>query len=250
MNPYVNASTLALSVLAVAASYLIGSVPFGYLITRWKKGIDIRTVGSGNLGATNVGRALGFRYFLVVLLLDLLKGLSPTAAFPWLVGKLTGGSPADLAVLVALAAILGHTFPVYLKFRGGKGVATSLGCVLALDAASCAVAVIAFAGVLIVTRYMSLASLAGGLAFAVAHFAIAHFVRHQEPFARDHVALSVFSVAVVGLLTARHRTNLARIRAGTERRVDLRLRRGPNGPPPPGGRIALWLLALWSFWPL
>ncbi len=237
MNPYGSASLWGLSLLAVAASYLIGSVPFGYLITRWKKRIDIRTVGSGNLGATNVGRVLGFRYFLVVLLLDLLKGLLPTAAFPWLVGKLTGGAPVDLAVLVALAAILGHTFPVYLKFRGGKGVATSLGCVLALDAASCAVAVIAFAGVLIVTRYMSLASLVGGLAFAVAHF-----VREPEPLAREHVALSVFSIGILVLLTARHRTNLARIWAGTERRVDLRRRPRPNGPPQPSGRIALWLL--------
>jgi len=237
VNPYVNATLLGLSLLAVAASYMIGSVPFGYLITRWVKGIDIRTVGSGNLGATNVGRALGFRYFVIVLLLDLLKGLLPTAAFPWLVGKLAGAAPVDLPVLVALAAILGHTFPVYLKFRGGKGVATSLGCVLALDAASCAVAVIAFAGVLIVTRYMSLASLVGGLAFAVAHF-----VRDPEPFSREHVALSVFSIAVLVLLVARHRNNLARIWAGTERRVDLRLRPRPNGPPQPSGRIAVWVL--------
>jgi acyl-phosphate glycerol 3-phosphate acyltransferase len=237
VNPYVNATFLGLSLLAVAASYLIGSIPFGYLITRWKKGIDIRTVGSGNLGATNVGRALGFRYFLIVLLLDLLKGLVPTAAFPWLVGQLVGGEPADLPVLVALAAILGHTFPVYLKFRGGKGVATSLGCVLALDAASCAVAAIAFAGVLIVTRYMSLASLVGGLAFA-----IAQFVRHQQPLAREHVALSVFSIAILVLLVARHRQNLARIWAGTESRVDLRMRPGPSGPPQPSGRIVLLLL--------
>jgi len=239
VNPYESAELLGLSVLAVAASYLIGSLPFGYLITRWKKGIDIRTVGSGNLGATNVGRVLGFRYFLIVLLLDSLKGLLPTAALPWLVGKLTGGAPADLAVLVALAAILGHNFPVYLKFRGGKGVATSLGCVLALDPASCAVAAIAFAGVLLVSRYVSLASLVGGLAFAVAHF-----VRDPEPLARDHVALSLFAIAVVVLLTVRHRTNLARIWAGTENRVDLLLRRKPNGPPQPSGRIGLWLLGM------
>jgi glycerol-3-phosphate acyltransferase PlsY len=215
---------------------LIGSIPFGYLIARRVKGIDIRTVGSGNLGATNVGRTLGFRYFLIVLLLDLLKGLVPTAAFPGLVGKATGNEPADLPVLVALAAILGHTFPVYLKFRGGKGVATSLGCVLALDAASCAVAAIAFAGVLVVTRFMSLASLVGALAFAVAHF-----VRTPAPWGREHVALSTFSIAIVVLLVARHRNNLARIWAGTERRVDLRLRRSASGPPQPSGRIALWL---------
>jgi len=227
---------LGLSLLAVAASYLIGSVPFGYLIARGVRGIDIRTVGSGNLGATNVGRILGFRYFLIVLLLDLLKGLVPTAAFPWIVGRLTGAPTSDLSVFVALAAILGHTFPVYLRFRGGKGVATSLGCVLALDAASCAIAAIAFAGVLIVTRFMSLASLVGGLAFAVAHW-----VRTQQPWGREHVALSAFSIVIVVLLVARHRSNLARIWAGTESRVDLRLRRRPSGPPQPSGRIALWM---------
>jgi glycerol-3-phosphate acyltransferase PlsY len=99
VNPYPFA--FLLSLVAIAASYLVGSVPFGYLITRWEKGIDIRTVGSGNLGATNVGRILGFRFFLLVLVLDLLKGLLTTAGLPWLVGQLAGKAPADLAVLVA-----------------------------------------------------------------------------------------------------------------------------------------------------
>src|SRR5262249_46463330 len=126
----VTTNSLALWGLAILAAYLAGSIPFGYLITYWIKGIDIRTVGSGNLGATNVGRTLGFSYFILVLLLDLLKGFLPTFAFPWLVGRLTGSSPADLPVLrpadlpvlrtadlpvlIALAAILGHTFPVFL----------------------------------------------------------------------------------------------------------------------------------------
>ncbi len=237
MNPLGNPSALGLSLLAIAASYAIGSIPFGYLITRWIKGIDIRTVGSGNLGATNVGRALGFRYFLLVLLLDMLKGLVPTAAFPWVVGKLAGAAPADLPVLVAVSAILGHTFPIYLKFRGGKGVATSLGCVLALDAASCAIAAIAFLGVLVVTRYVSLASLAGGLAFTVAHF-----LRDREPLAREHLAMSVFSILLVVLLVVRHRTNLARVWAGTESRVDLRLRKRTSGPAQSNGGAALWML--------
>ena len=90
------------------AAYLAGSIPFGYLVAYWVKGIDIRTVGSGNLGATNVGRTLGFRYFLLVFLLDLLKGFLPTIGFPWLLTRFTGSCPADLPVLLALAAILGH----------------------------------------------------------------------------------------------------------------------------------------------
>ncbi len=191
MNDDFLVNSLALSALAVLAAYLAGSIPFGYLVTYWVKGIDIRTVGSGNLGATNVGRTLGFRYFVLVFLLDMLKGFLPTLGFPWLVSRLTGSGPADLPVLVALAAILGHTFPVYLKFRGGKGVATSLGAVLALDPISCAVSVVVFGGLLAVTRYVSLASLSGGLAFVAAHFA-----RETSPLSREHIAMSLFSIAV------------------------------------------------------
>jgi hypothetical protein len=98
-------SSFALSVAAVAAAYLAGSIPFGYLVARWVRGIDIRTVGSGNLGATNVGRTLGFRYFWLVLLLDLLKGYLPTIGFPWLLNRFFGSCPVDLPVLLALAAI-------------------------------------------------------------------------------------------------------------------------------------------------
>jgi acyl-phosphate glycerol 3-phosphate acyltransferase len=214
--------------LAVLAAYLIGSIPFGYVIARAVKGIDIRTVGSGNLGATNVGRVLGRPYFFLVLALDLLKGFLPTLGFPPLVVWLTGGVPVDLPVLVALAAILGHTFPIYLKFRGGKGVATSLGAVLALDPASCAVAVVVFGVVLVLSRYMSLASLIGGAGFAVAHFVI-----HPDPWSREHIAMSLFSVAVVALLVVRHRSNIGRIIAGTENRVNLGRGRKPDAPPSP-----------------
>ena len=105
------------------------------------------------------GGLSGFAISCWSCLLDLLKGFLPTLGFPWLVSRLTGIVPVDLPVLIALAAILGHTFPIYLRFRGGKGVATSLGAVLALDPVSCAVAVVAFGGLLLVTRYVSLSSL-------------------------------------------------------------------------------------------
>src|SRR5262249_25368137 len=141
-------------------------------------------------------------------------------------GRLTGEVPVDLPVLVALAAIIGHTFPLYLRFRGGKGVATSLGVVLALDPASCAVAVLVFGVVLGVRRYMSLASLLGGVGFMAAHF-----MRDPAPLSREHIAMSLFSVAVVALLVVRHRSNLARIRAGTENRVNLgRTAKRDQGP--------------------
>ncbi len=245
-------SPVAGAAAAVLASYLIGSIPFGYLIARAVKGIDIRTVGSGNLGATNVGRVLGRRFFWIVLALDLLKGFLPTLGLPVLVERLTGASLVDMPVLIGLAAILGHTFPVYLKFRGGKGVATSLGVVLALDPISCAVAVLVFGAVLWMWGFVSLASLVGGVGFMAAHF-----IRDRAPFSREHIAMSLFSIAVVGLLFIRHRTNLGRIWAGTENRANLGRfkKRGddrprtdgptvstPEGPlPPRSGRIGLFL---------
>ena len=238
MNHGLSVSSFALSALTVLAAYLAGSIPFGYLVTYWIKGIDIRTVGSGNLGATNVGRTLGFRYFVLVFLLDMLKGFLPTLGFPWLVSRLTGKGPADLPVILALAAILGHTFPVYLKFRGGKGVATSVGAALALDPISCAVSVVAFGGFLRLTRYVSLASLLGGLAFVAAHFA-----RTTSPLSREHIAMSLFSISVIVLLFVRHRGNLARIWAGTERRVDFRGRgRGPDDQHHPSGKVMVPLV--------
>ena len=116
-----------LATLAVVAAYLIGSIPFAYLVAYGVKGIDIRTVGSGNVGATNVGRVLGLRYFFLVFGLDLLKGLLPTLGFPYALRAATGRPIPGLEVLVALATILGHNFPIYLNFRGGKGVATKIG---------------------------------------------------------------------------------------------------------------------------
>jgi acyl-phosphate glycerol 3-phosphate acyltransferase len=231
-------SLFALGALAVAAAYLAGSIPFGYLIARWVRGIDIRTVGSGNLGATNVGRTLGFRYFLLTLLLDLLKGYLPTIAFPWLFKWQTGSCPVDLPVLLASAAILGHTFPIYLGFRGGKGVATSLGGVLALDPVSCGAAALAFLVFLLVCRYVSLSSLLAGVVFAAVHF-----VRQPLPWNRNHIAMTLFSIAVLILLFVRHRSNLARIWAGTERRVSFG--RGPKASSQPGscGKISVLLLA-------
>jgi acyl-phosphate glycerol 3-phosphate acyltransferase len=233
-------NSLAFSALAIVAAYLIGSIPFAYLVTYWVKGIDIRTVGSGNVGATNVGRTLGFRYFLLVLLLDSLKGFLPTLASPILVSRIAGTSLPELPVFVALATILGHTFPIYLKFRGGKGVATSLGTVLALDPVSCTVALVVFGGSLLMTRYVSLASLVGGLAFVAAHFA-----RDPSPLSREHIAMSLFSIAVLILLFIRHRGNLVRIWAGTERRVSLhRAKPSPGCQAHPSGKAVLVVVAV------
>src|SRR5262245_56793741 len=117
-------SEAALLGLTAVASYLIGAVPFGYLVARWR-GVDILREGSGNIGATNVGRVLGRRFGLLVFLLDFLKGAGPTLAGVLLTRATRPDLPPDtLPVTAGVAAFLGHLFPVFLRFRGGKGVAT------------------------------------------------------------------------------------------------------------------------------
>ncbi|RUL86735.1 glycerol-3-phosphate 1-O-acyltransferase PlsY [Tautonia sociabilis] len=222
--------TLALSVLATLLAYLIGSIPFGFLTARWAKGIDIRTVGSGNVGATNVGRVLGFKYFVLVMLLDLAKGLGPTLGFPAAVEELTGRAVPLLAVPVALAAIVGHNYPVYLRFRGGKGVATSLGAVLALDPTAAAAAAVGFLVVLAITRYVSMSSILGGTVFVAVHFS-----RYRGPWSASDAATASLIVVLYLMLIYRHRSNLRRIREGTESKV---------GAPKPRreGRVGLAVL--------
>jgi glycerol-3-phosphate acyltransferase PlsY len=226
VNPY------PLAIVAVVAAYLIGAIPFGYLTALWVGGIDIRTVGSGNIGATNVGRVLGFRFFLFVFVLDLLKGLLPTYGLPLLVSHASGRAVPELPVFVALATILGHNFPVYLRFRGGKGVATSLGALLVLDWVASVSSAVGFVTFLLVTRYVSLSSLLGGLVFLAVHF-----VRTDNPWDRDHLAMSALTIGLVALLIVRHRKNLARIGAGTEPKVSLRKKK-----PHPEGRATLGLV--------
>ncbi|WP_152053250.1 glycerol-3-phosphate 1-O-acyltransferase PlsY [Tautonia marina] len=208
--------TLALCFLAVVLAYLIGSIPFGYLVARGVKGIDIRTVGSGNVGATNVGRILGFRYFVLVMMLDLLKGLGPTLGFPLLVEAITGRAVPVLSVPVALAAILGHNFSAFLRLRGGKGVATSLGAVIALDPVAALAAAVGFVIVLVITRYVSMSSILGGTVFVMVHFA-----RQSLPMTASDLPLALLIVVLYLMLIYRHRSNLSRIRAGTESKVSF-----------------------------
>jgi glycerol-3-phosphate acyltransferase PlsY len=216
----------------VIAAYLIAAIPFGYLIAR-ARGVDIRKVGSGNIGATNVGRVLGFRFFVLVFVLDLLKGFLPTLGFPRVFASLTGQRAPALGVFVALASILGHNFPVYLGFRGGKGVATSLGALLALDTIAALSAAAGFGVSLLATRYVSVSSLFGGLVFAVVHFG-----RTRAPFSRDEIAMTLVTIGLLVLLFFRHRKNLDRLRKGTEPKVPLR-----RSKKPPEGKVA-WLLVI------
>ena len=216
MNP------TALASLAVFLAYFVGAIPFAYVFVRAAKGIDIRTVGSGNVGATNAARVLGLRGFLLVFGCDLLKGLIPTLALPFAVRRITGEPFSDLPILVALATILGHNFPIFLNFRGGKGVATSLGATFGLAPIASLAAVVAFGLALRISRYVSLSSLIGAAVFALGYFGMVIGYERKYPFDREHVALSGLTLGLVTMLVVRHRANWSRIRDGTEPKITRR----------------------------
>ena len=192
-------------VIAVALGYLFGSIPFAFLVTR-ARGIDIRKVGSGNVGAANVLRTAGVMPAVAVMLLDIAKG-----AMAVQVARLVTG---DLAVVTAAgcAAIVGHIYPAWLGFRGGKGVAASAGVFGMLAPVATVIAAAVFVGTVVVTRFMSAGSIAGALALAVAVMV-------------GNVPAPVVAGAMLAaiLIVHRHRDNLSRLVAGTERRIGMRL---------------------------
>lgn len=205
--------------LLVIAAYFVGAVPFGFLVGK-AKGKDVRKEGSGNIGATNVGRVFGRKYFWVVFIADLLKGLIPTGIAAWR----DWGNPAPTVTdslwwtAVAVAVILGHMFPVYLGFRGGKGVATSLGVMLGVFPYYFIAAIPALT-IYIVTfklrRIVSLASIFGSAAFPVFLILLGFAWPRAELFTVRWPLVAV-SVLMATLVIFRHRANIARLRAGTE----------------------------------
>src|SRR5262245_32324656 len=154
-----------MTLLLVLTAYLLGSIPFGYLIVKFKEGRDVRSSGSGNIGATNVLRTAGHSSAVLTLALDAAKGYLAV----WLASSITQGSPQTVA-LAATAAVLGHLFPIFLKFKGGKGVATALGVFSYLSTIPILIAVVAFLGVVILFRYVSLGSMVAAVAFPAAYF--------------------------------------------------------------------------------
>ena len=213
-----------------AASYLLGSIPFGYLLVRVFRGEDVRLTGSGNIGATNVSRkspALG----LLTLLLDALKGSAavaigiilspplferiPVPQIPW--GMILPASSPPFAVWAATAALfalIGHVFPVWLKFRGGKGVATGLGAFLMIAPKAVLLAAVVFFVLVLAFRYVSLGSVA-----AVASFPNLALFLHEYGDAPR--ALALMSLASV-LIVVKHHANIRRLLAGTENRLGSR----------------------------
>ena len=197
MNPYF---------ITAAVSYLLGSIPFGYLLVRIFKGEDVRTSGSGNIGATNVARkspALG----IATLLLDAAKGLAAV-----LVARALFSGPHQQLIMTTAAffAVLGHLFPVWLKFRGGKGVATSLGAFILLTPKSILCMVVLFLLVAVAFRYVSLGSVAVAAAFPLVAWALHEYVDSRQ----------LIFIALVSLLVIwKHRQNIGRLAAGTESKL-------------------------------
>lgn len=183
------------------AAYLIGAIPTSYLVVRLVRGQDLRTLGSGNLGATNLYRVLGWRYAVPVALFDMAKGAVPVL---WL-GRLAGGGEL-MALLLGVTAILGHGFSVFVGFRGGKGVATGAGVVLGLAPWALLAALGTWVLVLAASGYVSLASIGAALALPPA-------VYWLHPERRQLVWLFALLALVV---VALHRSNIARLLAGTE----------------------------------
>ena len=201
-------------------AYLVGSLPFGLLVARAVKGIDIRQHGSGNIGATNVTRVIGAKWGAVCFLLDVLKGGLPVWLFPHLILAADDPSFGHWRVAAGLLAIIGHMFPVWLGFQGGKGVATALGVVAVLAPHSTGITFGVFVGLFAITRIVSLSSIIAVLAFAAAQM----YFLSPHPFRAETWSLATFSLAVPALIIVRHRANIGRLLRGEEHRFEFRRR--------------------------
>jgi glycerol-3-phosphate acyltransferase PlsY len=196
--------------LALLAAFLVGSIPFGYLVPRWAGGIDIRTVGSKNPGFTNVYRAVGPGRGTIVLLLDVGKGVLAALLGRWL-------ASGEAGVFTGLAGIAGHVWSPFLRFRGGKGVATTAGVFLTILPVEAVIALVVFLLVAGSTRFVSLGSVTAAAVLPIAVFALDR-LRGGEPR-----RLQLFlAVAVALLILWRHRTNMTRLIEGTESRFRFR----------------------------
>jgi len=203
------------SLLIVAASYLLGSIPTGYLLIRFFRHEDVRSVGSGNIGATNVLRSGGKGLGAVTFLLDMLKGCAAVYLGAVLGVLMAPAAPVrNMQALAALCAVLGHMFPVWLGFKGGKGVATGFGVFLVAAPWAALAAIAVFFLVLALSRYVSLASIIGSASFPV----FAWYLVHGD---RPWFFIAV-QCTVAFLVIAKHHQNIRRLLAGTESRFSTR----------------------------
>jgi glycerol-3-phosphate acyltransferase PlsY len=196
--------------LVLPIAYLLGAIPFGYLLVKWITGADVRASGSGNIGATNVLRTTGRGAGIATLALDIAKGYLAV----WIAGRLTGGDPSWMSA-AALAVIAGHAYPVFLRFQGGKAVASFIGAFLYLTPVAMICALLVFIGVVAWTRHISMGSISAAATFPLAVWIV------------EHPRLPVFLAAVLAgaFIIYRHRSNIGRLHSGTENRFSFGTRR-------------------------
>jgi len=203
---------------AIIGAYLLGSIPFGLLIAK-AHGKDLRLIGSGNIGATNVSRALGRKWAYVCFALDVLKGMVPMLVIMF-IAEPVGVVMLLLWLLVGCSAIFGHIFPIYLKFKGGKGVATSFGIALGLwpyYTIGALFAIVTWVVVVLIWRYVSLASITGSVIFPVV-LVIAIIIKPDWDL-YSLWPLLVAATAIPLMVIIRHRENIQRLLAGTESKI-------------------------------
>ena len=189
--------------LAIAIAYLLGGIPFGFLLVKFTRGTDVRESGSGNIGATNVLRTTGRAAGVATLVLDIAKGYFAV----WLASELTGGAP-EWTSLAALAVMAGHAYPVFLKFKGGKAVATFTGAFAYLTPLPLAALVVLFIAVVAITGYISAGSILSAAAFPFGVWMILH----------PPIQVTAAAFIAGAFIVYRHKSNWARLRAGTENR--------------------------------
>jgi len=198
-------------------SYFIGAIPFGFIVVKIVKGIDIRRFGSKNIGATNVARALGTPFFFVVFSLDMLKGFLPVFFLPSALSNFMTTAQCDrvllFQVLCGVAVILGQIFPVYLKFKGGKGVAISIGVILALDFSTGLVMIGIWLILFVVSGYVSLSSIIAAISLPV----IFLFLDKEPP--QDKLLIAIFFLLIGIIVIVRHIPNIKRLLKGVETKI-------------------------------
>jgi acyl phosphate:glycerol-3-phosphate acyltransferase len=210
--------------LIIILSYLAGSIPTGLLVARWAKGLDIRTMGSGNIGSTNAMRVLGWKWGLVVQFGDLAKGLLAVL----IIARLHYGdfpfnnrTPFEeftvVQIIAGISAVLGHIFSVFLNFRGGKGINTAAGMLVGIAPIDISIALIVFLIVVLSTGYVSLGSISAATAFPTTLFVRFNFLHDNIP---SYHTLILFSIGLSLLLIHAHRANIKRLLAGQENRFN------------------------------
>jgi acyl phosphate:glycerol-3-phosphate acyltransferase len=199
--------------LLIATAYLLGAVPFGLLLCRLK-GVDIRTVGSGNIGATNVFRSVSKPLGIATFACDFLKGFVPAYVFP-ILGKMVTGTcqGSEIGILCGVASIVGHNWPVYLKFKGGKGIATSAGVLLGIAPAAVGIGLVSWIVLFVASRYVSIASIGAAIVVPVVSWTM---------YSRKGLMLPIV-LTILGLLAVwRHKSNIERLISGTESRFSFK----------------------------